>query len=254
MKYSYQYWQNQLLAEMGIDRWALQTAEVIEIGLDELAESLMPFFQNNELQNKPFQKQTHQNNEIQANLPNTIKNIANENRFERFEPLDNEQRSGQTVENNPSAVIVTANVVSSFALQMAVFEEWVLMVDMAVISRHEPQHKLWQSLITTLGLTPKDFYFPLISQDFDNEMCTDVIALATFAGTVNAIYPNPEQKPKLLSLTALPSLFANTSFDANYHLATMLNDFQQKRKFWQTIQQRTFQRTDAEWLDKLAMV
>lgn len=44
MKYSYQYWQNQLLAEMGIDRWALQTAEVIEIGLDELAESLMPFF------------------------------------------------------------------------------------------------------------------------------------------------------------------------------------------------------------------
>ncbi|ELA08606.1 hypothetical protein MOMA_08591 [Moraxella macacae 0408225] len=244
MKYAYQYWQNQLLAEMGIDRWALQTADVIELGVDELAESLAPLSKSNlskpKLQEVSLAKTA-------PSLPNPDETTDHDTfdktakrfeRFEYFEPTGNEP-TDRELAKNPSKVVVSANVVDAFGLQMAVFADWVLIVDMAVLNQHEKQHKLWQSLLANLRLKAYDFQFPFISQALADQMCTDMIALATFAGMLHAIYPNTQQKPKLLHLTALPALFAKTPFDASYDLAVMLDDFRQKRDFWQTIQQRS---------------
>lgn len=228
--YLHQYWQNQILDQLGVVRWVDFHAEVIELDITELEKSLN------------FQPVII--NQIDADKSDDVN-------FAIITPQDTEydepfylDKSTNSLENfseiDGSEQVQNANIgvaIDKFHLQMVVFENWIIVADVAVLQENHTQLSLWQNLLNQLHLTPQDFVFPMVMQNAtydlnhkNQKMCTDILALASFEGKICAL--TQDKSRQVGTLTTLPDVLKEKQIHAFPSLEIMLNNFQQKRIFW----------------------
>lgn len=239
----YQYWQNQILDQLGIVRWVDFHTPIIELDINELEKSLdlavSPIIHEHEIADDTT-------SDYEAELQTAISEITpDDSYFDELIYLDTLEKNATTVvdfldNTTDNQAVETANigiVIDKFHLQMAVFENWIIVADLAVLQHHAEQQSLWQNLLNHLHLTPHDFVFPIVTQNLsynlnqsDQQMCTDILASAFFDGKICAL--SQEQPRQIGMVTALPTVLQNKQIHHFPSLASMLNDFQQKRAFW----------------------
>lgn len=226
----YQIWQNQPLAELGVTRWASQDSPVIELTLEQLADSLEPFFE-------PIDWQK------------TNDEPHNEAFFYLDEPHHDSYQINELADDEIDEPDVnTAKIIDKFSLQALIFRDWIILADTDVLIKNDKQLQLWQNIAKNLHLTPQDFTFPLLSHQSDGfvsmmtqeQMCTDVLALAMFEGFVcrfnqNNVNQKNNAPRKIGCVTPLPNVFNTLEIKSLVSLNTMLKNSKQKGIFWQSL-------------------
>lgn len=231
--YIHQYWQNQILTQFGITRWACFDTSIIELNIENLAESLD--FSPAILPNLAEQQSADTLQIIAENV--TIDEPIYLDKLDNIVTVD---ESNTVVLTNDDEIVNKGVVIDKFHLQMAVIQDWIIVADMKVLLNDTKQQSLWQNLLNHLHLTPDDLIFPIVWQaeqyalSYNNQqMCTNFIALAMFKGKVCAL--NQTKNHKIGCVTPLPDVLEDKQIHTFPTLENMLNDFQQKRAFWQQL-------------------
>lgn len=231
ISYLHQHWQNQILDQLGIVRWVDFHTAVIELDINELEKSLVfspPIIHDIDIKITSVL-------ETQDNIdePIYLDKLNNTPAAETLTVPDTEVAFTENLEN-------TAVVIDKFHLQILVFQDWIILADLAVLREDGQQQLLWQNLSCYLHLTPDDFIFPIVTQNNgyylnhkNQQMCTDLLALALFDGKICAL--NQDKIHQIGCVTPLPEVFNNKAIYPLPYLQSMLNDFEQKRLFWHTL-------------------
>lgn len=224
----YQYWQNQILNQLGLVRWAGFDTEVIDLNMAEIEQSLD--FTPTIIFDKPNQPDdNHVGNNTEAisafDVPIYLDKLNGD--------LDNKDTLNQEATKNSNLI----NYIDKIHLQMAVFEKWIIITDLAILQDDIAQKLLWQNLLKYLHLTPYDFTFPIVQENIlyglnhsAPQMCTDTLALAFFKGKICAL--TQDKNRQIGALTTLPEALNQKTIHLFPTLEMMLSDFQQKRVFW----------------------
>lgn len=225
----YQLWQNQLLAEMGIERWTSQSAPVIAI-----SESDWQQFSHHQPVDIALTTSPVIDNDA---LPSRIDNLAQPVEFEQ-DIIDSQQTP-----NNPNHLIVDIHheVVTGFVIQVMVFNQWVLLADEQYLQADSRQAKLWDNLQRHLKTPIHYCRFPLCDEKLPHAsfaaMHNSQIALASFAGFLHRLtyQLSGVLEYQLASLTPLPACLDSQPVERLPYLSEMVADYRFKRQLWQML-------------------
>lgn len=250
----YQAWQQQLLGEMGIDRWVAQTAPCVTVPnslFDPLANPPVPV-------STEFlaDKKVRLKGETLTSSP-SVPMVASDDGLELVKDSSNDGTTefdnyyidtATDVENTIDLPIAPAPTLLSkrVHLQALFANNCLLLADTQVLESHPQQYALWQQLAQYFRQPIHYHAFPLLDT-VDNlpllsqqHMANVSVAIATFEGFVHAV--SLGQHHCLASLTPLPPYFDHLDQLAGveqlsvYRLPTLsqlLNDPKQKRQLWQ---------------------
>ena len=160
-----------------------------------------------------------------------------------FDRLDTDSDGSDITENAPdvstayqrlSAAPVAGNQqkVAAFDLQGGCYRDWVIMVDVRQLSAETKT--LWQNLTQALGITCQNNAFPLCP-----DMDTLELANASVAGYVFRL--GRQENIKVAALTALPKGVTQPNIQILPTLQEMLDTPEQKRIFWQRLNEEDTQ-------------
>lgn len=232
-KTNQQAWRSQLLGVMGVGRWVGQRVPVMLTTWQDTSA-----IDQHPPSNEPL-NDTATSTQTAVNLANVSPNpllILPTNREISTPASANEAPIPQTVDN------LSLVLVKRFSLQAVVWQDWVLLVDGAILQQDPQQAMLWQQLTMSLGLAMAQFDFPLV----DNEaqlpsltlqlMSSQQMALAGFAGFLHQLTQGkPRAQLKLAQLTPIADCLDVLKLQRLPYLSEMLLDFRKKRQLWQTL-------------------
>lgn len=232
-KTNQQAWRSQLLGVMGVGRWVGQRVPVMLTTWQDT-----PAIDQHLPVNEPL-NDTTTSTQTAVNLANVNPNpsLIPPTKREILTPSNaNEPPIHQMVNSLPQVLV------KRFSLQAVMWQDWVLLVDGAILQQDPRQALLWQQITMSLGLTMVQFDFPLV----DNEaqlplrtlqlMSSQQMALAGFAGFLHQLTQGrPRAQLKLAHLTPVSDCLDTLKLQQLPYLSDMLVDFRKKRQLWQTL-------------------
>lgn len=244
----YQLWQTQLLDEMGIGRWALQTSPVIQVNEAAWQQLLDNTVVQNPVSTEvDYSSQPSQDTFALANMPTQANITAKVESYHYHSKASGQNSPTEQLTSQPQDVQsppqLTHIIAQRFAIQAIVFNDWVLLVDEAALSDAR-QLTLWQQLQSQLKVTAANFRFPLLDerQNFPTSsfavMHNQQMAMAGFLGFLHKITQSHQLiHYRVGSLSQLPSSLDSQSIERLPYLQEMLENYQLKRQLWQTLMQ-----------------
>lgn len=130
-------------------------------------------------------------------------------------------------------------------------QHWVILADGEFLNSHSQARTLWQNMTRTLSARQYEFRFPFNGSHSPNVDNSNLLAQASFAGFLCAIergsyldngegvtitkslQTTPQLSQKIGIVTPIPDWLENEAIRRLPYLTEMLEDYRQKRQFWQ---------------------